>query len=176
MVIAKTEQARLHLVEQLSSRSLSREYLAICLGMIISGATVNQRMRRDTHDRRKMTVCKSHESGGKEAITHYRIAQRFRKHTLVTVKLETGRTHQIRVHMTSVGYPLVGDPVYGKRLVIPKGCDQTLAETLRQFKRQALHASRLSLVHPRTEEVLSWEADLPEDMYTLIELLKVDTQ
>ena len=174
MVLAKNENARLHLVEQLSERSLSREYLAVCLGMIISGSTIVKRMRRDHHDRRKMTVCKSHEGGGKEAITHYRIEERFRKHTLVRVKLETGRTHQIRVHMTSVGYPLVGDPVYGKRLVIPKNCEPSLADLLRNFKRQSLHATRLALVHPVSNELLSWQADVPDDMQALINALRFD--
>jgi len=176
MGLAKNENARLHLVEQLSDRSLSREYLAICLGMIISGSIIKKRMRRDPHDRRKMATCKDHEGGGKEAITHYRIEERFRKHTLLKVKLETGRTHQIRVHMTSAGYPLVGDPVYGKRLIIPKGCEPTLSDMLRKFKRQALHARRLALVHPSTEEVLSWECEMPEDMLTLIQLLRIDSQ
>lgn len=176
MVIAKTEQARLHLVEQLSSRTLSREYLAICLGALISGSTIDQPIRRDTHDRRKMRVCKNHEQGGKEAITHYRIEQRFRKHSLVRVKLETGRTHQIRVHMTSVGYPLVGDQVYGKRLVLPKGADDSLIEQLRGFKRQALHATRLELQHPSTGELVSWQIDLPKDMHTLIDALQKDAE
>ena len=176
MVLAKNENARLNLVEQLSERSLSREYLAICLGMIISGATINKAMRRDQYDRRKMSVCKPHEGGGKEAITHYRIEERFRKHTLVRVKLETGRTHQIRVHMTAAGYPLVGDPVYGKRLVIPKNCDLSLAKLLRQFKRQALHATRLTLIHPATRQELSWEAGLPDDMLTIANALSVDNQ
>ena len=176
MVLAKNENARLNLVEQLAERSLSREYLAICLGMIISGATIKKSMRRDQYDRRKMSVCKPHESKGKEAITHYRIEERFRKHTLVRVKLETGRTHQIRVHMTAAGYPLVGDPVYGKRLVIPKNCDPSLAELLRQFKRQALHATRLALVHPVSQEELSWEITVPEDMLTLINALQLDNQ
>ena len=176
MVLAKNDNARLNLVEQLSERSLSREYLAICLGMIISGATINKPIRRDRHDRRKMRVCKPHEGGGKEAITHYRIEQRFRKHTLVRVKLETGRTHQIRVHLTAAAYPLVGDPVYGKRLVIPKNCDPSLANLLRQFKRQALHATRLALVHPVSQEELSWEVAVPKDMLTLINALDVDNQ
>ena len=176
MVLAKNENARLNLVEQLADRSLNREYLAVCLGMIISGATINKPMRRDQYDRRKMSVCKPHEDGGKEAITHYRIEERFRKHTLVRVKLETGRTHQIRVHMTAAGYPLVGDPVYGKRLVIPKNCDPSLTELLRQFKRQSLHATRLALVHPVSQEELSWEAHVPEDMLILVNALRLDNQ
>jgi len=176
MVLAKNEHARLHLIEQLSERTLSREYLAITLGALISGSTISQRIRRDTHDRRKMRICKDHEQGGKDAITHFRIEQRFRKHTLVRVKLETGRTHQIRVHMTSIGYPLVGDPVYGKRLVLPKGADEGLVDLLRSFKRQALHATRLKLEHPVTGEMIGWEAELPEDMQTIIDGLQLDTE
>ena len=176
MVLAKNENARLNLIEQLSDRSLSREYLAICLGMIISGAKIDKPIRRDHYDRRKMSICKGHESGGKEAITHYRIEERFRKHTTLRVKLETGRTHQIRVHMTAAGYPLVGDPVYGKRLVIPKNCEPSLSELLRQFKRQALHATRLALVHPVSQETLSWEAPVPEDMLILMNALRLDMQ
>ena len=174
MVVAKNENARLHVIEQLSDRTLSREYLAICLGSLISGATIKRPIRRDHHDRRKMAVCKSHEGGGKEAITHYRVEERFRKHTLVRVKLETGRTHQIRVHMTSDDFPLVGDPVYGKRLVLPKGCDLSLAEMLRNFKRQALHATRLALIHPVTNQQLEWSVDLPNDMQHLVNNLRED--
>ncbi|MGH1542467.1 MAG: 23S rRNA pseudouridine(1911/1915/1917) synthase RluD [Arenicella sp.] len=173
MVVAKSEAARLHLTEQLSSRTLSREYLALCLGNLISGATIKKRMHRDKRDRRKMTVVKDHEEG-KEAITHYRIEQRFRKHTLVRVKLETGRTHQIRVHMTYQGYPLVGDPVYGKRLVIPKQCDADLEQQLRQIKRQALHATAIAYEHPISGEVQSWQAPIPEDMQNLCNALAVD--
>jgi 23S rRNA pseudouridine1911/1915/1917 synthase len=174
MVLAKNEHARLHLIEQLSQRTVSREYLAVCLGALISGSTINKAMRRDSHDRRKMTICKGHEAG-KEAITHYRIEERFRRHTLVRVKLETGRTHQIRVHMTSVDFPLVGDPVYGKRLVLPKGCEPSLSELLRGFKRQALHATRLALIHPVSGEVLEWEAPMPIDMQVLTQELRADS-
>ena len=173
MVIAKTEPARLHLIEQLSDRTLSREYLALTVGTLISGGSISQRMNRDRHDRRKMTVVKDHEEG-KEAITHYRIDQRFRRHTLLKVKLETGRTHQIRVHMTYKGFPLVGDPVYGKRLVIPKRCDAELERQLRHFKRQALHATAIAYEHPVSGETESWRMEMPQDMQTLCQALTLD--
>lgn len=173
MVVAKTEKARLHLIDQLSDRTLSREYKALVVGNLISGGTINQPIMRDPGDRRRMAVAKRH-SDGKEAITHYRVAERYRRHTLLSVKLETGRTHQIRVHMTWKGYPLAGDPVYGKRLVIPKRCEPELAELLRQFKRQALHAESLAYEHPETGEVQSWTVPIPEDMRLLCDGLEKD--
>ena len=108
---------------------------------------------------------------GKEAITHYRLEQRFKRHTLIRVKLETGRTHQIRVHMSHIHYPLVGDPVYGGRFQMPADCNPALAEALRGFKRQALHAARLGLEHPETGEYCEWEQTMPDDMQQLIDLL-----
>jgi 23S rRNA pseudouridine1911/1915/1917 synthase len=108
---------------------------------------------------------------GKEAVTHYRLEQRFKRHTLIRVKLETGRTHQIRVHMTHINYPLVGDQVYGGRFQMPADCSPALAEALRSFKRQALHATKLGLEHPETGEYLEWEQPMPEDMQNLIKLL-----
>ena len=173
MVVAKQEAARLKLSEQLADRTLSREYQALCVGNLISGGTVNKRMNRDRHDRRKMTVVKDHEQG-REAVTHYRIGERFRRHTLLKVKLETGRTHQIRVHLTHAGFPLVGDPVYGKRLVIPKQCEAALETQLRGFKRQALHATAIEYIHPVSGESQAWQADLPEDMQHLCDALAED--
>lgn len=175
MVVAKQEAARLKLSEQLADRTLSREYLSLCVGTLISGGTINQRINRDRHDRRKMTTVKDHEVG-RDAVTHYRIGERYRRHTLLKVKLETGRTHQIRVHMTHAGFPLVGDPVYGKRLVIPKQCDVALEEQLRGFKRQALHATAIEYVHPLTGESQAWSEKLPEDMLSLCAALAKDAK
>jgi 23S rRNA pseudouridine1911/1915/1917 synthase len=114
-------------------------------------------------------------TGGKEARTHYRVIRRFRAHTHVGVKLETGRTHQIRVHFAHLHYPLVGDKVYGGRLRIPQGCSARLSETLRQFSRQALHARRLELIHPQTGEKIAWDSDLPSDMQELLRTLEEDS-
>lgn len=172
MVVAKTEQARLALIEQLADHSLHREYQAIAVGNIISGATVDEPIGRDKHDRRRMCV----NMMGKNAVTHYRVEQRFRKHTLLKVNLETGRTHQIRVHMNFLGHPLVGDQVYGKRLAIPKDCHPELEKQLRLFKRQALHAAKIAYRHPVTGEQQSWEAELPEDMQALAEAFETDNE
>ena len=172
MVVAKTEQARLSLVEQLADHSLHREYLAIAVGNIISGATVDEPIGRDKHDRRRMCV----NMMGKNAVTHYRVEQRFRKHTLIKVNLETGRTHQIRVHMNFLGHPLIGDQVYGKRLAIPKDCHPELEAQLRVFKRQALHAAKIAYKHPVSEQEQSWEAVVPEDMQALIKAFEIDNE
>lgn len=172
MVVAKTEQARLALIEQLADHSLHREYIALTVGNIISGATVDEPIGRDKHDRRRMCV----NMMGKEAITHYRIEQRFRKHTLLKVRLETGRTHQIRVHMNFLGHPLVGDQVYGKRLAIPRDCHPQLEAQLRVFKRQALHATRIAYKHPVSGEQQSWDAPLPNDMSELVSAFELDNK
>ncbi len=113
---------------------------------------------------------------GKEAVTHYRVLDKFRAHTHIRLKLETGRTHQIRVHMAYINYPLIGDQMYGGRFRLPKGISPELQQNLRDFKRQALHAKRLELFHPATGELMSWEVDLPEDIQTLLANLKDDTQ
>lgn len=163
MVVAKTEIARLGLIAQLVDHSLHREYLALCNGRVISGGTVDEPIGRDKGDRRKMAI----NMMGKEAVTHYRVDQRYRNHTLLRVQLETGRTHQIRVHMTHIGFPIAGDPVYGRRLGIPGDCSPMLEKQLRQFRRQALHATRIEYRHPVTGETQSWQADMPEDMQLL---------
>ena len=164
MVVAKTEAARLGLIDQLVDHSLHREYLSLTHGRVISGNTVDEPIGRDKHDRRKMTI----NMMGKPAVTHYRVDQRFRNHTLLRVQLETGRTHQIRVHMNHIGFPLVGDPVYGRRLAIPRDCSSELEHQLRQFKRQALHATRIEYTHPVNGEHQSWQRPLPKDMQDLI--------
>ena len=170
MVVAKTETARLGLTAQLVDHSLHREYLALTNGRIISGNTVDEPIARDKHDRRKMGI----NMMGKEAITHYRVDDRFRNHTLLRVQLETGRTHQIRVHMTHIGFSLVGDPVYGRRLAISGDCHPELEKQLRAFKRQALHATRIEYVHPVLNEHQAWERAMPEDMQALVDACEVD--
>ncbi|MEM7360756.1 MAG: 23S rRNA pseudouridine(1911/1915/1917) synthase RluD [Pseudomonadota bacterium] len=170
MVVARTEAARLELIDQLADHSLHREYLALANGRVISGGTVDEPIARDKGDRRKMSV----NMMGKEAITHYRVEQRYRNHTLLRVQLETGRTHQIRVHMTHLGFSLVGDPVYGRRLAIPAECAPELETQLRIFKRQALHATRIEYRHPASQERQSWERPLPDDMRALVDACKTD--
>ncbi len=168
MVVAKTLQAHTSLVRQLQARAVSREYQALVRGVMTGGGTVSGDIGRHPRTRTKMAVV---EHGGKEAITHYRVAKRFDEHTYIRVSLETGRTHQIRVHMAYIGYPLVGDAVYGGRLKLPKGAGEQLTEVLRDFKRQALHAASLALVHPDTGERVSWRAAAPPDMQTLLAAL-----
>ncbi len=171
LVIARTLEAHKSLVDQLQARTVSRQYDAIVCGDIISGGTIEADIGRHPVDRKKMSV---RQVGGKEAITHYRVKERFESHTHVTVKLETGRTHQIRVHMAHKNLPLLGDPVYGSRLRLPKGASDETSAVIRGFKRQALHAANLSLIHPSTKEEISWSAEAPEDMQTLIAALRAD--
>lgn len=170
MVVAKTEAARLGLIEQLVDHSLHREYLALVQGRVISGSTVDEAISRDKHDRRKMAV----NALGKEAVTHYRVDERFRNHTLLRVQLETGRTHQIRVHMRHIGFALVGDPVYANRLAIPSDCTETLELQLRQFRRQALHATKIEYQHPVSDERQTWERPVPGDMNALLQACRGD--
>jgi len=167
LMVAKTLQAHNSLVEQLQARSIHREYLALVKGWMTAGGKVDEPIGRHPVDRKRNAVRRD----GKEAVTHYRLEQRFKRHTLIRVKLETGRTHQIRVHMTHINYPLVGDQVYGGRFQMPADCSPALAEALRSFKRQALHAAKLGLEHPETDEYLEWEQPMPEDMQNLIKLL-----
>ncbi len=170
LVVARSEIARNRLIEQLTERSLKRGYLALVCGVMISGGTVDAPIGRDRHDRRRMCVTER----GKPAVTRYRIAQKFRAHTLLRVQLDTGRTHQIRVHMKHLGFPLVGDPVYGGRLRIPANSSDRLREALRGFRRQALHANELAVVHPVTGESLLWKQPPPADFARLIEALNDD--
>ena len=140
------------------------------------GGTIDEPIGRHPTQRTKMAVVERYRSSGKEAITHYRIRERYRAYTRVQVRLETGRTHQIRVHMAYINHPLVGDPVYGGRFKIPAGQNQALKQFLHDFKRQALHARKLGLTHPHSGAWMSWEAEPPEDMLQLTELLKEYTQ
>lgn len=166
MVVAKTLEAHTKLVAQ------RRIYEAIVIGVITSGGTIDAPIGRHGVQRQKMAVV----DAGKVAVSHYRVLERFRAHTHTRVKLETGRTHQIRVHMSHIGYPLVGDPVYGGRFRIPPVASQTLVQTLREFPRQALHARFLELDHPATGVRMKWESPLPEDFLWLLSLLRQDRE
>lgn len=171
MVVAKTVQAQTHLVEQLQRHDVERVYDAILVGNMIAGGTIDKPIGRHLTDRKKMAV---RVNGGKPAVSHYRVAEKFRAHTHVKVNLETGRTHQIRVHMAYLGFPLLGDPVYGQRLRIPRQMMPEFVEILRNFKRQALHAGGLSLTHPVSGKVMKWKAPIPDDMGLLIDILRDD--
>ena len=168
MVIARNEKSQKHLVEQLQSHLVDREYSAIVYGHMIAGGTVDEPIGRDPKDRVKQAVLTS----GKDAITHYRAIDRFKSHTHVKAILETGRTHQIRVHLSHVGHSLIGDPMYGGRVRFPKKASEELKEALLSFKRQALHSKKLTLIHPISRELMSWKAPLPEDMLQLLEAFK----
>ena len=168
MVIARSEKSQKYLVEQLQNHSIDREYSAIVYGHMIAGGTVNEPIGRDSRDRVKQAVSEN----GKEATTHYRAIDRFKSHTHVKAILETGRTHQIRVHLSYVGHSLVGDPMYGGRVRFPKKASEELKAALLNFKRQALHSKKLTLNHPISGEIMSWKAPLPDDMMGLLEVLK----
>jgi len=167
LMVAKTLAAHHSLVEQLQARTIHREYLAITIGRMTGGGTIDEPLGRHPTDRKRQAV----RDDGRVAITHYRVLERFKRNTLIQVKLETGRTHQIRVHMAHLRMPLVGDPTYGGRFQMPKDCGAELEEVLRRFKRQALHAEKLGLEHPRTGEYMEWELPVPEDMQELLAAL-----
>ena len=170
LVVARTPEAHAALVAALAAREIGREYLAVCTGAMTAGGTVDRPIGRHRTRRTRMAV----RADGRRAVTRYRIAERFRAHTLVRVELETGRTHQIRVHLAYLGFPVVGDPVYGGRRRIPAGCPPELAAELRAFPRQALHAARLELTHPVSGRRLEWQAPPPDDMQHLLEALRKD--
>jgi 23S rRNA pseudouridine1911/1915/1917 synthase len=172
LVVARSLKAQKQLVDQLQARSMGREYLAVVHGVLTAGGSVDAPIGRHPVKRQRMAVVRN----GKQAVTHYRVQERFRCHTLVRVKLETGRTHQIRVHMAHIKHPLLGDPVYGGRQRTPTGADEELLQYLRQFKRQALHATRLCLQHPSTGETMCWDSPMPDDMQRLVELLRHDLE
>jgi 23S rRNA pseudouridine1911/1915/1917 synthase len=170
LVVARTPEAHTALVAQLAARTVGREYLAVCTGVMTAGGTIDQPIGRHKSARTRMSV----RADGRAAVTHYRVVQRWRAHTLVRVTLETGRTHQIRVHLAHQGFPVVGDPVYGGRRRLPAGCTPALAAQLAAFPRQALHAARLTLTHPKSQREMSWEAPLPADMHELLAALAAD--
>ncbi len=172
LLVAKSLPAHTVLVRQLADRAISRRYLAICLGVLTGGGTIDAPLGRHPVDRKRVSV----QPDGRPAVTHYRVIERFRAHTYVSARLETGRTHQIRVHFAHRRHALVGDPVYGGRLALPPGASQALNEELRRFRRQALHAARLVLDHPVTGAALDLAAPLPGDFQRLLEVLRADAR
>jgi 23S rRNA pseudouridine1911/1915/1917 synthase len=170
LVVARTLEAHTALVTELAAHEIEREYLALCTGAMTGGGTVDEPIGRHRTQRTRMTV----RSDGRKAVTHYRIEKRFRAHTLARVQLETGRTHQIRVHLAHVNYPIVGDPAYGGRRRLPAGARPELVQALQTFPRQALHAARLTLTHPKSGKRVTYDAPLPDDLAGLLAILARD--
>jgi 23S rRNA pseudouridine1911/1915/1917 synthase len=170
MVVARTLPAHTALVAQLSARGVHRQYLAVVVGALVSGGTADAPIDRHPRDRIRMAV----REDGRDAVTHFRLRKRFRAHTALECRLETGRTHQIRVHMAHLRHPIVGDPLYGGPLKLPKGATPELVEALRGFRRQALHAEVLEFAHPVTGAPVRCEAPVPEDMRELLRVLEAD--
>lgn len=170
LVVARTLPAHKQLVEQLQARSVKREYQAVCSGVLLSGGTVNAPIGRHPVERKRMAVV----AGGKPAVTHYTVLERFRAHTLLQARLETGRTHQIRVHLAHIRFPLLGDPVYGARLRLPADIQEKHADIIRSFRRQALHAARLGLTHPASGGYRQWQVDPPADFMALLSAIRND--
>ena len=171
MVVAKTELAHRSLVAQLSERQVKREYLALVRGTPTGGGCVDAPLGRHPRDRKRMHVV----SDGRHAVTHYRIETRLGPYTLLRVNLETGRTHQIRVHMSHLGMPLIGDPVYGGRPRPVAGLAPNVSEVVHAFRRQALHATRLEFVHPRADSEVTFDSPLPADFRYLVDTLSEAT-
>ena len=174
MVVAKTLPAHTALVEMLSRHAVERQYEAVVLGTMVAGGTVDAPIGRHIGDRLRQAV--RDEEDGKHAVTHYRVRERFRAHSLLQCQLETGRTHQIRVHLAHIGHSLLGDPLYGGGLRLPKGASAELIATLRGFRRQALHAERLAFEHPVSGEAMAFSVERPADQLGLIEALRADLQ
>ena len=172
LVVAKSLEAQFSLSKQLAKKSVYRIYDVVVYGNIIAGGTIDEPIKRHPVDRVRMTVL----PGGKDAVTHYNVKERFQHFTRVQARLETGRTHQIRVHFSYIGYGLVGDQVYMPRVRLPAGSSELLADTLRGFKRQALHAAKLGLVHPKTGEDMMFEAPWPEDFAQLVDVLRTENK
>lgn len=169
LLIARNLASYNYLVQELAARKITRIYQTIVQGTLISGGTINAPIGRHPQQRTKMKVL---TNGGKEAITHYRIIQKFKKHTFIQVQLETGRTHQIRVHFAHIRHPVVGDPSYGKQTFSMTGLSEELVQALADFNRQALHAAELKIIHPSSKEEISWQAPIPADMQNLLGLMQ----
>ena len=172
LVVARTPEAQTSLSRQLEARSMAREYVAACVGVMTGGGTIDEPIGRHRGDRLRMAI----RASGRPAVTHYRVLERFRAHTYLSVKLETGRTHQIRLHLSHIKYPIVGDPKYGGRFGLPRGATQALIESLRGFKRQALHAATLGFDHPRSGKRLTLQSPVPPDFAQLLEVLRADAR
>ncbi|MBF7686864.1 23S rRNA pseudouridine(1911/1915/1917) synthase RluD [Acinetobacter rathckeae] len=172
LVVAKTLEAQFSLSQQLAKKTVYRVYDLIVYGNVIAGGTIDEPIKRHPVDRIKMTVL----PGGRDAVTHYNVKERFQHFTRVQAQLETGRTHQIRVHFSYIGFGLLGDPVYMNRVRVPAGASERLAETLRGFRRQALHAAKLGLIHPRTREEMLFEAPWADDFKTLVDVLREENK
>lgn len=172
LVVARNAEAQTSLSRQLEARTMSREYLALSVGVMTGGGTIDAPIGRNRSDRLRMAV----RGSGRPAVTHYRVIERFRAHTFLSVQLETGRTHQIRLHLSHLKYPIVGDPVYGGRFAQPKGASSELIEVLRAFKRQALHAATLGFDHPRTGKRLTLQSKVPKDFEGLLRSLQDDAR
>jgi len=172
MVVAKTIAAQTNLVEALQEREITREYEALANGLMTAGGVVDEPIGRHSTKRTHMAV----NLFGRPSVTHYRVMEKFRLHTRLRLRLETGRTHQIRVHMAHITHPLIGDPTYGGRPRPPKNATEALRDVLRGFKRQALHAAMLSLFHPITGEEMTWHAPIPDDMVNLTDILREDSK
>jgi len=172
LVVARTLIAHTSLTRQLAARQVAREYRTVCSGLPTGGGTIDVPIGRHRGDRSRMAV----REDGRPAVTHYRVLERFRAHALCAVRLETGRTHQIRLHLAHARHPIVGDPVYGGRLKRPRGASDELIAALREFKRQALHAARLSFDHPRTGRRNTFESPLPRDFQDLLDALRADAR
>jgi len=173
LVVAKTAEAHNHLVNQLQLREFAREYIALVHHTLVAGDTINLPIGRHPQIRKKMAVIVDGRSSAKEAITHYRIEQKFKHFTLLKVKLETGRTHQIRVHLSHINHSIVGDPLYSIRNLKPRAMDESFTEVFESFRRQALHASSLGLVLPSSGDKMSWQAPLPDDFVELLDAIKL---
>ncbi|WBA80215.1 23S rRNA pseudouridine(1911/1915/1917) synthase RluD [Endozoicomonas sp. GU-1] len=167
MVVARSLAAHTDLVAQLQDRTVHREYEAVVRGVMTGGGVVDAPIGRHPQNRLKMAVVR----GGKPSVTHYRVVKRYKAHTHIRLNLQTGRTHQIRVHMSHQHFPLVGDDLYGGGLKLPKSCPAALEAVLRAFRRQALHARQLGLIHPATGEYMEWEVPLTDDFQMLLDSL-----
>ena len=170
LVVARSLPAQTALVAMLAARDIHRRYVAVVNGVPVAGGTVDAPLDRHPTDRLRRAV----QEGGRPAITHYRVREKFRAHASLQCELESGRTHQIRVHMAHAGWPLVGDPLYGRGLKLPRAATPRLAEALRGFRRQALHAEHLAFAHPVTGEALAFDAEPPQDLRDLLDALRED--